>query len=260
MKSKGLAYKVFIKVSFVVLLSFVSCKRSQDSLKLKRIEGKQIAIDPSIDIDDELESFITPFREEIDVQMKEVIAYAPQTLDKNRDQNETLLGNFMADLCQKRAQEKLTELTDKPIDFTLLNIGGLRSNIDKGPVHVLNAYEVMPFENHLVVAELDFQTTMDLLQYLANSDNPHPISKSLKVVFDDDQIKQALVNGQEIDNKRTYMVLTNDYLINGGDNMDFFKKAKHVFALDYLVRDALLDELIEIDTIKVNYDQRMVRY
>ena len=260
MKSQGIAHKVFIKLLFVFLLGFISCKQSLNTLSLKRIEGKQIAVEPSIEVDKALETYIEPYRDSIDVQMNEIIAYAPQRLSNNRDQDETLLGNFMADLCQKRAQEKLTAFTDRPIDFTLLNIGGLRSSIEKGDVRVLDAYEVMPFENQLVVAELDFPSTMDLIQYLANSDNPHPISKSLKVAFDDDRIEKALVNGQELDNKRTYLVLTNDYLINGGDHMDFFKKAKKVYALDYPVRNALLDELIEIDTIEVTYDQRMVRY
>lgn len=40
----------------------------------------------------------------------------------------------------------------------------------------------------------------------------------------DNQPKDILVNGQTLENTKTYYVVTSDYLVNGGDNMLFFKK------------------------------------
>ncbi len=244
-----------------MLISLSSCKRfSQESLTLKRIEGKQIAIDKTLKSDSSLESYITPYRDSLEGEMNAIIAFAPVTMINTREGDETLLGNFMADLCQKRAQEKFSESSSRSIDFTLLNIGGLRASINKGKVRVNDAFQVMPFENLLVVAELDYKAVRELLDYLAIEGKPHPVSKQLKVVFDGNQVRKVLINGRALDKNKTYMVLTNDYLLNGGDRMNFFQKAINVYPLNYKIRNALLDELNEIDTIKVALDKRVIRH
>jgi len=50
---------------------------------------------------------------------------------------------------------------------------------------------------------------------------------------------------------------TNDYLSNGGDNMNFFKKGVQKFDLDYKLRNILIDYFKEVDTIPVVNDIRI---
>ena len=54
-----------------------------------------------------------------------------------------------------------------------------------------------------------------------------------------------------------YYVATNDYLSNGGDNMNFFKKGIQTFDLDYKLRNILIDYFKEVDTITAKNDIRV---
>ena len=38
-------------------------------------------------------------------------------------------------------------------DFCILNNGGFRSSLNKGPVNIGDIFQIMPFENYLVILE-----------------------------------------------------------------------------------------------------------
>ena len=48
----------------------------------------------------------------------------------------------------------------------------------------------------------------------------------------------------------SYYVLTNDYLQNGGDGMDFFADPEELIGLDYKVRDAILDYFAKVKVLE----------
>ncbi len=247
---------------FIWLLGFfmlaVSCK--QKPVNLQRIEGKQIPISSEIVRDSNIMAVVSPYKEELESKMSAILAYAPTDFYKDDDdKTETSIGNFMADLCYKHGNFIFNKKTKKNIDFVLLNYGGIRAGISKGDVTTRSAYEVMPFENNMVVVELTYQKIQDLLAYLAISKKAHPISKQLHISFKDNNIKSALLNGKNFDKNKTYFVLTSDYLQNGGNHMNFFKEPLSLTNLDYKIRKAILDELEEIDTIKAKEDGRVIR-
>lgn len=246
-----------LNINLFIFLFISSC--APKNLVLTKIEGKQIAIDSTYISDTAIDSYIAPYKKQLDSEMYKILAYSPVELTRERSESETPLGNFLADLSFRRANSVFNGRTGKNIDFVLLNIGGVRASIAKGDVTVKNAYEVMPFENSLIVAELTYDKIEELLTYYALSDNPHPISHQLKLVLKDKTIESALLNGKVFEPNKTYFVLTNDYLINGGDNMVFFLNPVSTHHLDYKIRNALLDELQDIDTIAASLDGRVVK-
>lgn len=248
-------FLVFSTFSFLVFNN--ACKPK--SYVTTRIEGKQISIDSTIIAKADFENYILPYRTKVDEEMNKVLAYAPFTLTKERSEPETTMGNFMADLSYNQANPKFFAKTGKNIDFVLLNIGGVRSVINKGDVTVRGAFEVMPFENSLVVVELTYDKIMEMTEYYNVSGSAHPVSHQLQLTFKDKKLKSASLNKQPFEQGKTYFVLTNDYIANGGDNMNFFLNPVSFTVLDYKVRDALIDELIAIDTVKVNLDGRVIR-
>ena len=62
-----------------------------------------------------------------------------------------------------------------------------------------------------------------------------------------------------IDFNKSYYVATNDYLISGGDGMDFFKASEEVIILDYKIRNALIDYFMKTDTISPVADDRFIQ-
>lgn len=240
-----------------LFLAFASCKKNP--VYLQRIEGKQIAVSEEIALDSAIVRLVAPYKDLLESDMNEVLAYTPTDLIRSRDMAETNIGNFMADLCYERGNLVFNKKTGKNIDFVLLNIGGIRANISKGNVTTKNAFKVMPFENSMVVTELSYEKIIELLDYLTKSGSPHPVSKHLNLIFENDKLISVKLNNKDLEKDQTYFVLTSDYLQHGGDRMYFFKDPISLTDLEYKIRTAIIDELKEIDTIRAKVDGRVIR-
>ena len=241
----------------ILIIGISSCKKTP--VQLTRIEGKLIPVDSSVANSKILDSIIAPYRDKVDKEMNIVLSYAPESLIKERGTAETNIGNFMADVCYERGEPIFNKKTGKHIDFVLLNFGGIRAGIPKGPVTLSSAYEVMPFENSMVVVEMSYPKIQELLNYLAQSGSAHPISKQLHLVFSDAKPVSAKLLGKDLSPKRTYYVLTSDYLQHGGDRMNFFKNPVSLFNLNYKIRNAIIDTFKAKDTIRAVVDGRIIR-
>ncbi|MCL8007461.1 5'-nucleotidase C-terminal domain-containing protein [Gelidibacter japonicus] len=238
------------------LLLAMSCKTPTDVYK---IEGKNININDSLPTITSIENFIKPYRENINKDLDSVLAYSVDTYSKADGYLNTAIGNLMADVIYDEADPIFFKRTGEHIDFVLMNHGGIRSIISKGPISKRTAFELMPFENSIVVSKLPGANVKELLDYLARAKRAHPISK-LKIVLDKDgQVIESLVHEIPIDFNKTYYVATNDYLINGGDGMDFFKDSEDIFVLDYKIRNALIDYFMKTDTINPVADDRFIQ-
>ena len=244
--------KKFIILVFTIL-AFVSCKNEPQSLV--RIEGKQLPITEEITSKKNIEAFIKPFKEKVKKEMDVVLSYTSKELNRYDGKLESSLGNLMADLCYERANMVFNSRTKKNIDFSMFNFGGIRASISKGEIRNQHAFELMPFENSLVVVELTSEKINELAEYLIQENKAHPLSKHIKLVITKNGY-DLKINNLPIEASKTYFVLTSDYLQNGGDNMNFFKNPVNLHKTDYKVRNAIIDYLKETDTIKVKLDGR----
>ncbi len=244
--------KKFI-ISFIIFVALFSCKSQLP--QLVRIEGSQTTIDETIASDKTVENIIKPYREKVEKEMTTVISYSPINLNRTDGDLESSLGNLMADLSYERANPVFNLRTGKNIDFAMFNYGGIRAGISKGDITNENAFNLMPFENSLVVAELTSEKIKELTDYLIAENKAHPLSKQFNLMVTEKGY-DLKINNAPLDNSKTYFVLTSDYLQNGGDNMNFFKNPINLYKLDYKVRNAIIDYFKETDTIKVNLDGR----
>jgi len=206
---------------FILLfLSFiVACKPTSyyvSSAKVSFVENNLTLAEDSATL-----KIIAPYKQQIDAQMQEIIGYSEKELSKEHQANETLLGNFVADITFERAKKSF----DK-VDFAFVTYGGLRTSIPEGSIRVSDIFELMPFENELVILELKGSTVKKLFMYLVARRNIS-ISNS-KVFIENKALKDVLINGELIDEQKTYYVATSDYLASGGDNLDFLKEAKNM--------------------------------
>ena len=70
----------------------------------------------------------------------------------------------------------LMKMSGKNIDIVLLNNGGIRSIISKGNISEKTAFELMPFENSIVVLELKWHYQLiKMIDYLRKVKLQHPI-------------------------------------------------------------------------------------
>lgn len=247
------------RIFFLLLIPSLlySCKNQE--IGIKGIEGHQITVTDSLPENPEIEQFIAPYRERIAKEMDSVLAYSPIDLDKKNGQLNTAIGNMMADAVMQLADPIFRKRTGKSIDVVLLNFGGIRSTINKGDITTRTAFQVMPFENEVIVAEMKGEAILQMINYLIEANTAHPFSGLELWLNETGEVEKALIQGKPIKEQETYYVATNDYLFQGGDNMTFFSSATDSFYLDYKIRNILIDYFSQNDTIAPVIDQRFIR-
>jgi 5'-nucleotidase len=241
----------------IVLLLFltISCKEIPN-----KIEGKRIDIDENITSNNAIEDFIAPYKTKLNKNLDSVISYAPETYSKTDGELNTAIGNLMADAVFSESNPIFNKRTGKNIDLVLLNHGGIRSIISQGNITSRTAYEVMPFENSVVVAAIKGNQVNEMISFLAKVKRAHPVSKQLEILLDGDfNIKKALIKGKPVSEDKMYYIATNDYLYNGGDRMSFFHPSDSLYVLDYKIRNVLIDYFKKTDTIKPKIDNRFTK-
>lgn len=243
-------------LSIIALLFLMSCKQDYN---LTRIEGKRIEINNSVSGNQDIEAFIKPFREHVNNDLDSVLAYSVDTYTKNDGELNTAIGNFMADAVKEMASPVFKTRTGNAIDIVMLNHGGIRSILSKGDVTTRTAYQIMPFENSVVVTGLKGTSVKEMINYLQKAKRAHPIS-GIKIKLNNDfELLEAKVQDKPIDDNKTYYVATNDYLYNGGDNMSFFRQGDSLHILDYKIRNVLIDYFKKVDTLDLHADDRFIK-
>lgn len=237
------------------ILVFSSCKETEKYLT--KITAKNIAIDSNIMPSVNIDSIIVPYKEKLNADMQEVLCYSPIKLEKNDGNMQSALGNLMADMCFEMANPIFEKNTNESIDFALFNYGGIRASIPAGEITKENAFKLMPFNNELVAVKLTGEKISELVTYFINNKIAHPLSKNIELIIQKSNYNLK-INGEEFDDNKSYTVLTSDYLQEGGDKMDFFKKPTKLIKLDYKIRDAIIDYFIKTDTLQPVIDNRVI--
>ncbi len=246
--------KYFLGIITLILL--MSCKQD---MHLTRIEGERIEINDSLTGNQDFEDFIKPFREHVNNDLDSVLAYSVGTYTKNDGELNTAIGNFMADAVLEMSNPVFKTRTGNDIDIVLLNHGGIRSILSKGDVTSRTAYQIMPFENSVVVTGLKGSSVKEMVEYLQKAKRAHPFSGMTIKLNSDFELLDVKINDEPIDDNKTYYVATNDYLYNGGSNMLFFKQGDSLHVLDYKIRNVLIDYFKKVDTLDLKADNRFIK-
>lgn len=236
------------------LLFFSACKK-ETPVRLYQIKAQQLVTDSTTVDNKAITAIIEPFKKHLNSQLDAVLCTTPIDLVRTDAKLESSLGNLMADICFEQGNPVYQKQTSNTIDFVLFNYGGIRAPIAKGNITARNAFEVMPFENELVVVELSGEKVKELLNYLFVNKKAHPISK-LKLKLNETSYQEVIINNMPFDATKNYFVLTSDYLQEGGDKMNFFKVPISLHKTGYKIRTALIDYFTKTDSIIPNLDNR----
>jgi 2',3'-cyclic-nucleotide 2'-phosphodiesterase (5'-nucleotidase family) len=230
------------------LLIFTACSSPKH-------EYKAVPMTDSIPTDASAEEMIAPYRDSLELTMNTILVENDVPLTRGKP--ESTLGNLIADLLLERA---LMEMADsiRPL-VCLVNIGGLRVDLPKGPITVGKVFELMPFENELDVIKLSPEKVDEMLAYL-NEVGGQPLSGlNLRVSSSTGTTKYTLDDGESVE--EYLYVVTSDYLAEGGDNMNFFKDPLERIRTGIKIRDAIIDDFrvagLSGKTLSVKLDGRI---
>ncbi|MBT8322458.1 MAG: 5'-nucleotidase C-terminal domain-containing protein [Eudoraea sp.] len=250
-----LKLKQFVIIITVCLVS--SCRQGPPNLSA--IEGRQLPITDSLVALDSLEQFILPYRNRVNQVLDSVLAHAPYAITKTDGKWNTTAGNLLADIVLEQADPIFKSRAGRSIDFVLLNHGGIRSEISMGDVTARTAYQVMPFENIIVVAKMNGAAVRAMVGFLVRSERAHPIA-GMEITLDSQkELQSVTIQGKPFNENQDYYVATADYLVKGGDDMGFFTGRDTVITLDYKVRNAMIDYFKKVDTLKPRVDSRFTQ-
>ncbi len=233
-------------ISLILLLTLVSC--SPNIWQINNTSSVSIALDSSIQryADKDYESDIQLYKQRMDKEMNVVIGKAIEDMSSGKP--ESLLSNYSADVYRQRASEYLKY----QVDIAIVNMGGLRTQINKGNVTVRKIFELMPFENELVILWLKGDKLNDLLQGFA-AIGGQGVS-GLRFEIKNGKATNITVGASPLDLNKNYTVATNDYLAGGNDKMPQLKQSEKSEFTGIKIRDLLL-EYIKTETAKGNLIQ-----
>jgi 2',3'-cyclic-nucleotide 2'-phosphodiesterase (5'-nucleotidase family) len=224
--------KLHLYLSFLLLIILFAC-----SSNIKYVtENSSISIDTTLTSYESATKLINPYKLALDSEMNEVLVISAEEFPKEKGKSETKLGNLVADL----SLEVATEIYGDSIDFCLLNFGGLRTSLPKGEITKGKIFELMPFENELVVLTLNKDSLKSLIHYL-NNVGGQPISGNISFKFSG---KEFILDENLFPNNYV-KILTSDYLAGGGDKMNFFLNPIKTEKVGIKLRDAIIQYCIQ---------------
>jgi len=170
-------------------------------------------------------AIVDNYQKKVDARMNETVGVAEVDLDgKNVRLGETNLGNLLADIMRGASGA----------DTAIINGGGIRTSINKGPVKVNDVYSVVPFDNYIVAIKLSGKQIQETLEHgvsgFEEEEGRFPQVSGLIFTYDHkspkgSRIKEVLIAGQPLVLEKDYTVATNDFLAAGGDGYKAFGDA-----------------------------------
>ena len=216
----------------MLLLSGCSTK-----MKVTTIQPSSIQLNNSSPTDTSISALIEPYKSVLENEMNEVLISS--TAEAVKGQPESTLGNLIADITLAESNRILQSKNLPLADLCMLNNGGLRTSLPEGKITVGKIFELMPFENEMVVLTLSGEKALGLLSYIAKSNGQPLAGATLEIK--DEKPENILIGGKAFDATKTYRVVTSDYLAGGGDKMRFFSAPIAYQVLNVKLRDGIMN-------------------
>ncbi len=202
-----------------------------DQGRLIEAVGEPLIMDASVAEDGEVVARVQELARPLEEIRQKVIARAAAPIEGSRDicrVQECAMGDLVADAM-------LDRVADQGVQIAIMNSGGLRASIDAGPVTMGEVLTVLPFQNTLSTFRISGQGIIDALEngvsQVEEVKGRFPQVAGLSFAWDPSQppghrVVEVLVETEDgeipIDPKATYLVVTNNYVRNGGDGYKMF--------------------------------------
>lgn len=213
-------------------------------------------IDSTVQPDPAITTFYAPYKAQLDAEMSRTVGHTDVDLTKPSDSAETRMGNFFADVLLAEGRKQFPDAL-----FAFGTKGGLRIELPRGEITVGNIFELMPFENELVMLEITGESVRQLAEFIAATGG-QPVS-GIRLTIDDGHARDIQIGGEPLDPTRNYKLITYDYLANGGDHVRGLENPIQRAALGAKVREVLMTHIQELQQagkhVNTSLDGRITR-
>ena len=198
-------------------------RKAQASL-LNRQGVEKLAQKP----DEGVQQALQEINAQVKMETENVVAESPRTLTAAREivrTQESELGNLAAD-----ALRQATEA-----DVAMVNGGSLRTALPAGKITKGAVLDIFPFNNRVITLAVDGKTLKSMLelsvQYLPATFGGFLDVSGVNFTVDTkapagQRVSEVMVQGQPLEEGKTYMLAVNDFTAAGGDGYSMLKGAQ----------------------------------
>ncbi|MFM9007065.1 MAG: 5'-nucleotidase, partial [Bacteroidota bacterium] len=187
------------------------------AMRISRVDMPELARVDSLSSSNDtlLIRMLQPFRDSLTIRMGIVIGQSSQAMTKALP--EGLLGNYCAEACMRQVADWCRQNRISKPDFCILNHGGLRASLPFGDITLGNVYELMPFDNELVLIIITQDDLKALSQHTAGKGGA-PV-RGIRMRIHQNMADSSEIVSNQTAGIETYTRLTSDDLATGGDGV-----------------------------------------
>lgn len=240
----------------LIALALAGTACRQQPLRVTQATGYAIAIDSSLNSiqDSDYLRHLQPIKEQLERELDLPLGYAPEPMRAYKPESPLL--NWSADALHEMA----AQVQDEKIDFAVVNIGGLRCDWAAGDITFRNIFELMPFDNRLVVLTLTGKDVKDLCQCFAQAGG-QGVSRTLRMEIRDGKAEHIRIAGKEAADDSLYHIATSDYLSTGADHLEPLARFSAKEDTHLRIRDLYIDYVKQLSDagkpVSSSIDHRM---
>ncbi len=213
-------------------------------------KGEPILLDGSVAEEEGTKARIAEAAAPLDEIRNEVVAETSDAIEGDRSvcrAVECPMGNLVADAMLDRVK-------DQGIEVAIANGGGLRASIDAGEVTMGEVLTVLPFQNTLSTFQVTGATLVEALEngvsQMEDGGGRFPQVAGISFTVDPSaepgsRVSEVMVGGEPIDPEKTYGVVSNNYVRNGGDGYKMFVDAQNAYDFGPDLADVTAEYLAE---------------
>lgn len=217
-------------------LGRVDLEWSRTQRKVIAMQASTIPIIPSEGEVEEIKSLLEQFRKKVQPLFDAVVGIAQQKIGEERPSvrsGENALGNLICDALREETRA----------DVAIFNSGGIRGILNPGPIRVRDIHQAFPFKNTVATTTVSGTLLKKIIaQGIANRHQTGSLLQvsGLSYSFKGNELNEIKVAGLPIQEGRKYKLVTNNFVMGGGDGLSTVVESGPVRDLGNTVDEVLI--------------------
>lgn len=239
----------FLLAGLFLLMAGTSCRTVYRPQSL----GYESRLIQKVAPDTAMQRFLEPYAAKVASTMNDVIGRIEKDLQKQSPDGS--LGHFLADSYLEMARRRY----DPGVQVAFINGGGVRlPAIQSGPLRRGTIYEVMPFDNLMVILRVTGVQLQQYLDHVASEGGGGVAGLTMKIKGR--KAIDVMIGGRPLDPGATYTMANSDYTVSGGGGYMGLRSLP-ANKTGYLLRDATIDYCLSFhqrgEAVPVPTDKRI---
>lgn len=239
------------KYFFWLLIFALTACQPKHVYRLSSVETDMLPVDSTLDAiqDSAYLAYLAPISADLQEKLDIPLGTAPETL--TTEGVEGRLMNWASDALMAKA----VQLYSGHVDCAIVNRHGIRCSWTAGDITFRQVFEMMPFDNELVVLTLNGEDMLELADSFARRGGEGN-SKEFRMEIRDGHAENVTIGGKPVKAEQVYYVATSDYLSGGADGMTALTHYTERWKSKRKIRELYMEYIQEIGVVEAQLDGR----